>query len=208
MSMQRLSTRAFGLGRPALMSRIPAQRNFPVRRSSTGPATIVDTGFWTSLIPKPLRRESRKGTKAKKSKEWNPATFFIVMFLFIGSMSIQMIALRNQSERYNRQSTVRISQLREAMRRLQNGEDVNVDKLLGNADESQRDVDWEEMLKAIERDEKSQADQEAKEPSQEEVPVKTITSKAPVTETKATSERVNAEMEPTNPKSARLGNFF
>lgn len=55
-----------------------------------------------------------------------------------------MIALRNQSERYNRQSTVRISQLREAMRRLQNGEDVNVDKLLGNADESQKDVDWEE----------------------------------------------------------------
>lgn len=64
------------------------------------------------------------------------------------------------------------------------------------------------MLKAIERDEKSQADQEAKEPPQEEVPVKTITSKAPVTETKATSERVTAEMEPTKPKSARLGNFF
>lgn len=59
-------------------------------------------------------------------------------------MSIQMIALRNQCERYNRQSTVRIGQLREALRKLQNGEEVDVDKLLGSADESQKDADWEE----------------------------------------------------------------
>lgn len=66
------------------------------------------------------------------------------MFLFIGSMSIQMIALRNQSERYNRQSTVRIGQLRQALMKLQNGEEVDVDKLLGNVDEAQKEIDWEE----------------------------------------------------------------
>lgn len=66
------------------------------------------------------------------------------MFLFIGSMSIQMIALRNQSERYNRQSTVRIGQLRQALMKLQNGEEVDVDKLLGNVDEGQKEIDWEE----------------------------------------------------------------
>lgn len=146
MSVPRLSARAIGLSRSAFVSRISisVQRNHAVRWSSTGPASIVDTGFWRSLIPKPLRRANRKGTKGEKSKEWNPATFFIVMFLFIGSMSIQMIALRNQSERYNRQSTVRIGQLREALKKLQNGEDIDVNKLLGSADESQKDIDWEE----------------------------------------------------------------
>jgi hypothetical protein len=66
------------------------------------------------------------------------------MFLFVGSMSIQLIALRNQTERYNRQSTVRIEQLRAALKRLQNGEEVNVDKLLGDVDESPQEADWEE----------------------------------------------------------------
>jgi hypothetical protein len=146
MSMQRISPRAIGFGRSAFVTGIPVQRNFGLRFrwSSTGPATVVDTGFWTSLIPKPLRRENRKGPKRKKSREWNPATFFIVMFLFVGSMSIQLIALRNQTERYNRQSTVRIEQLRAALKRLQNGEEVNVDKLLGDVDESPQEADWEE----------------------------------------------------------------
>lgn len=56
-----------------------------------------------------------------------------------------MIALRNQSERYTRQSTVRLGQLREALRKLEDGEEVDVDKLLGNhLDEFQKETDWEE----------------------------------------------------------------
>ena len=58
-------------------------------------------------------------------------------------MSIQMIALRNQMDRYLRQSAVRLGQLREVVQRIQNGEDVDVDKLLGTGDE-QAETDWEE----------------------------------------------------------------
>jgi hypothetical protein len=65
------------------------------------------------------------------------------MFLFVGSMSIQMIALRNQMDRYLRQSSLRLGQLREVVQRIQNGEDVDVDKLLGTGDE-QTETDWEE----------------------------------------------------------------
>lgn len=115
------------------------------RPISTGtPATIVDAGFWKSLVPKPLRRENRKRT-AKKTKDWNPMTFYIVMFLFIGSMSIQMIALRNQTNRYIRQSSVRIGLLKEIIQRIQNGEDVDVDKILGAGD-AQKEADWEEGI--------------------------------------------------------------
>lgn len=113
------------------------------RSSSNGPATVVDRGFWKSLIPKPLRTEARKGSKSKRPQEWNPATYFIVMFLFIGSMSIQMIALRNQTERYERQSTVRLGQLRNALAKFKSGESVDMDKLMGTG-EPQKEADWEE----------------------------------------------------------------
>lgn len=65
------------------------------------------------------------------------------MFLFVGSMSIQMIALRNQTVRYMRQAGVRLELLREVVERIQNGEDVDVEKLLGTG-EPQKEADWEE----------------------------------------------------------------
>lgn len=65
------------------------------------------------------------------------------MFLFVGSMSIQMIALRNQTVRYMRQAGIRLELLREVVERIQNGEDVDVEKLLGTG-EPQKEADWEE----------------------------------------------------------------
>lgn len=77
------------------------------------------------------------------NQQWNPATFFIVIFLFIGSMSIQMIALRNSFQRYMRQSTLRLGQLREVVERIQRGEKVDVEKALGTGD-PKKEADWEE----------------------------------------------------------------
>ncbi|KAG6012485.1 hypothetical protein E4U43_007780 [Claviceps pusilla] len=159
MTTRRLVFRAACAIRRPLQTR-PSTRAVEVcgiRSSSTGPATITDAGFWRSLIPKPFRKENRPKSSGTGAKEWNPATFFIVMFLFIGSMSIQMIALRKQSERYDRQSTVRMGQLREALRRLEGGHAVDVEKILGRADAVQRDSDWEEMWKALEDNQPSQS---------------------------------------------------
>lgn len=147
--------------------------------------------------------------KGNKSKEWNPATFFIIMFLFIGSMSIQMIALRNQSDRYNRQSTVRIGQLRQALMKLQNGEEVDVDKLLGNVDEAQKEIDWEEVLKAMERDEASNPiEQGTDKPRQPENQRKTATKNPPITKEVEEGEDASVESPATKSTPANLGSFF
>ncbi|QUC22258.1 uncharacterized protein UV8b_06499 [Ustilaginoidea virens] len=195
------------LGRPILAARKPVRRHTPVRLASSRPATIVDSGFWTSLIPKPLRKENR--TNGTKSKEWNPATFFIVMFLFIGSMSIQMIALRNQSERHSRQSTIRIGQLREAVEKLERGEDLDVDKLLGDAGESPQDTDWEAVLKALESDElskKSHKDGAKRNQSQRQEPVAL---EEKLEKKKLEDGDVMTANSSTKPQRANLGgNFF
>lgn len=110
---------------------------------------VAETSFWKSLVPKPLRSENRAGggapTKKVKSKEWNPATFYIVIFLLIGSMSIQMISLRKNFDAFMRRSDVRIGLLREVVERVQNGEVVDVEKVLGVGD-PERETEWEEGM--------------------------------------------------------------
>ncbi|KAK4115197.1 hypothetical protein N656DRAFT_704201 [Canariomyces notabilis] len=126
----------------------------PLARGSLGiggrtMSSIAEPSFWKGLIPKPLRssaRGSKLGNKPK-SKEWNPATFFIVIFLFIGSMSIQMIALKKDFATFTRQSDVRIGLLREVVEKLQRGEKVDVEKVLGTGD-PERELEWEEGLQS------------------------------------------------------------
>jgi hypothetical protein len=81
--------------------------------------------------------------KKPKSKEWNPATFYIVIFLLIGSMSIQMIALRNSFATFSRRADAKIDLLREIIERVQRGEEVDVEGLLGTGD-PKKEKEWEE----------------------------------------------------------------
>jgi hypothetical protein len=140
-SVTRITTRSIS----TLPLRVPLDRYHGYRLMSSAPPTILSGSFWRSLVPKPLRKENRQtGNKVvKKKKEWNPATFFIAIFLLIGSMSIQFIALRNSFQRYTRQSDVKIAQLREVVERIQRGEDVDVEKMLGTG-EPERETEWED----------------------------------------------------------------
>ncbi|KAK5989134.1 hypothetical protein PT974_10634 [Cladobotryum mycophilum] len=198
---QRLLLRA---GRPGInpsVARFVPHVPLGIRFSSAAPApvTITDGSFWRNLIPKPLRKDSRHKLNSKKKKEWNPATYFIVMFLFIGSMSIQMLALRHQTERYMRQSSLRIAQLREVVQKIQNGEDVDVEKLLGTGD-PQKEAEWEEVLQAIEQDEamrKSQKQEKSKEP---EPQIKMAMQNE--------IQQPSSEPAPNKTKTANFGNFF
>ncbi|KAG9251551.1 uncharacterized protein F5Z01DRAFT_676742 [Emericellopsis atlantica] len=123
------------------LRRIPLSPTLTTVRHEHGvPATVVDRGFWRSLIPKPMRKENR--LPRTKSKEWNPATFFIVMFLLIGSMSIQMIAMRNAFTRYMRLSEARIATLKEVVEKIQKGETVDVEKALGTGDPEKEQGQW------------------------------------------------------------------
>lgn len=84
-----------------------------------------------------------KRVKPKRSKEWNPATFYLVIFLLIGSMSINMIALRQRFDTFMRQSDVRIGLLREVVERIQRGEKVDVERALGTGDAA-REQGWDD----------------------------------------------------------------
>ncbi|KAM0271666.1 hypothetical protein ACHAQH_009001 [Verticillium albo-atrum] len=142
----------------ATLSTVALSSALPSSRPSSSLPTVASTDFWKSLVPKPLRREQKlqddpmiKRVKPKRSKEWNPATFYIVIFLLIGSMSINMISLRQQFETFMRQSDVRIGVLREVVERIQRGEKVDVERALGTGD-AEREQGWEDVLREIERD--------------------------------------------------------
>ena len=114
---------------------------------------IADPAFWRSMVPKPFRRAKDPFTRKKKSKlaafriwmakDWNPATFFIIIFLLIGSMSINSITLKKGFETYMRQSDVRIGLLREVVEKLQRGEKVDVERVLGTG-VPERETEWQE----------------------------------------------------------------
>ncbi|MCJ1420516.1 hypothetical protein MMC32_006873 [Xylographa parallela] len=106
------------------------------------------------MVPRFLRQRKPtvNKTKVPKSKEWNPATFYIVIFLLIGSNAIQMIALRNEFINFSRKADAKIGLLKEVLERVQRGEDVDVEGLLGTGNEEQ-EREWEEVLREIEQDE-------------------------------------------------------
>ncbi|KAI0406682.1 hypothetical protein F4802DRAFT_596033 [Xylaria palmicola] len=157
-SLRRGALRAYATARaPSTRRFVPFLNQHHIRHRSSAP-TVAQSSFWKSLIPKPFRPSPKPtvnwGTPEKKkpkSKEWNPATFYIVIFLFIGSMSIQMIALRRDFATFMRRADVRIGLLREVVEKLQRGEEVDVGKALGTGD-AEKEKEWEEVLREIERD--------------------------------------------------------
>jgi hypothetical protein len=99
------------------------------------------------MVPKPFRRSQEKkkqpGFETWMAKEWNPATFFIIIFLLIGSMSINMIALKKDFDAFMRQSDVRIGLLREVVEKLQKGEKVDVERALGTG-VPEKEMEWQD----------------------------------------------------------------
>lgn len=93
------------------------------------------------MIPTFMRKG--RSRKAGKSKEWNPATFYIVIFTLIGSQAIRMLTLKNDYAAYSRTTDAKIELLREVIERVKKGEKVDVEKLLGTGDEA-KEREWEE----------------------------------------------------------------
>lgn len=128
------------------------------RKYSSAPS-VTQTSFWKSLVPKPWRPKEKRldanfgppKTLKKPKKDWNPATFYIVIFLFIGSMSIQMISLKKDFSTHMRRAETKIGILREVVEKLQRGEAVDVEKALGVGDD-QQEKEWEDVMREIERD--------------------------------------------------------
>lgn len=110
--------------------------------------TILRPSFWASMIPKPLKDRS----SAPRSREWNPATPFIVLALLVGSQAIQILWLKQERAHTQRKAEAKIGLLREVIERVQNGEDVDVEKVLGTGDET-AEREWHEVLKEVKEEE-------------------------------------------------------
>ncbi|KAK3954131.1 hypothetical protein QBC32DRAFT_97007 [Pseudoneurospora amorphoporcata] len=179
-----------------------------IRTASGTPDVIVPrvakASFWKSLVPKFMRsgHDSIHHTKMPKSNEWNPATFFIIIFLMIGSMAIQMISLKKDFAAFSRQTDVRINTLREVVERIQKGEDVDVEKVLGTGD-PEREAAWDEVLREIEREEimHKAKQQKAPKPAQQAKP-------EPAKEQPQTQTETGTETKPKIAPAALKGAFF
>ena len=104
---------------------------------------VAQPSVWHSIVPKSFRNKDNSGTatKSQRSRDWNPATFFIWIFLLIGSNAIQMLALRNEYSTFRRKTDAKIALLKEVLDKIRRGEEVDVDKVLGTGDE-QQEQEW------------------------------------------------------------------
>ncbi|KAK7736246.1 hypothetical protein SLS53_007081 [Cytospora paraplurivora] len=205
--MDRLAIRSVlrtsGLFRPTAASQLVLRSSQHNARFISMQPRVAEVSFWKSMIPKPLRSENRvkdpNAPKKVKSKDWNPATFFIIIFLLIGSMSIQMISLRKNFEAVMRRSDVRIALLREVVEKMQNGETVDVEKVLGSGDPD-KEAGWEEVLNEIEKDTTSRSQRKHDKPKAPGVP-------APSTKI-VTTEETKTDPTAQTPSKGRTAYFF
>ena len=113
---------------------------------------LVQPSIWRSIIPKALRNWKRK-PHATEKKEPNPASYFIWIYLFIGSQAIRILGVQNEFNNSMRKAELKIWKLREVIKKIQDGEEVDVEKELGTGDTKQ-ELEWEEALKEIENEDK------------------------------------------------------
>ncbi|KAJ6001833.1 hypothetical protein N7522_007060 [Penicillium canescens] len=165
---------------------------------------IADTSVWTAMIPRFLRTRPRKDPSKEKSKEWNPATFYIIIFTLIGSQAIRMITLKNGYAAYTRSTDAKIELLREVIARTKNGEKVDVEKLLGTGDEA-KEREWDDVLREIEAED-SLWHQKASEPKSEES--KTDKTERAPTKPAPAQPAQEKDSETTNTGSTRKLRFY
>ena len=109
---------------------------------------ILTPSFWGQMIPKPFKGRSDK----PKSREWNPATPYIILGLLVGSQAIQILWLKQERGHTLRKAETKIGLLREVIERVQNGEKVNVEEILGTGNAAS-EKEWAEVMKEIENEE-------------------------------------------------------
>jgi hypothetical protein len=113
---------------------------------------LAQPSIWNSIIPKFLRNREPKPAMTER-KPLNPATYFIWIYLLIGSQAIRIIQVQNEYTTFVRKADLKIAKLREVVEKLQRGEEVDVEKTLGTGDETQ-EKEWEEALREIEAEDR------------------------------------------------------
>ncbi|KAL7276083.1 hypothetical protein RUND412_000930 [Rhizina undulata] len=157
-----------------------------------------------SLYVGSLKKKKKALAGKEKPKEWNPATFFIVIFLFIGSQAIQLIALKHSHADNMRRADAKIGVLKEVIQRIQNGEEVDVELMLGTGNEKE-EKSWEDVMKEIEEEDARWTAKQRKS-RRSTIPEETVSGeeKEKEVQVSAATEDLQAPQRlPRQPKSAR-----
>ncbi|KAK5070789.1 hypothetical protein LTR64_007434 [Lithohypha guttulata] len=128
---------------------------------------ILQPSLWETVFPSTLRSKTRSLFSEQQRKPRNPATYFIWIYLLIGSQAIRIIQVKNEHNTFARKAEIQIEKLREVVRRLQAGEDVDVEKVLGTGVPEEEEA-WEEALKEIENEERLWSESKKKKRQQRE----------------------------------------
>ncbi|KIX02686.1 uncharacterized protein Z518_08628 [Rhinocladiella mackenziei CBS 650.93] len=114
---------------------------------------VAQSSIWHSIIPKALRSRPSTSDQPATKKPPNPATYFIWIYLLIGSQAMRIMGVKNEYTAFIRKADRKVAQLREVVEKLQRGEEVDVEKILGTGDETQ-EREWEEALKELEEEDR------------------------------------------------------
>ncbi|EXJ87024.1 hypothetical protein A1O3_03981 [Capronia epimyces CBS 606.96] len=114
---------------------------------------LAQPSIWHSIVPRSLRSRFSASDSSKKKKPSNPASYFIWIYLLIGSQAIRIMGLKNDFANFTRQADIKLEKLREVVQKLQRGEEVDVEKVLGTGDEIQ-EQEWEEALRELQEEDR------------------------------------------------------
>lgn len=110
---------------------------------------MVQPSVWHSIVPRALRSRLEKAAESNQKRAPNPASYFIWIYLLIGSQAIRILQLQNEFNTFMRRADLKIEKLREVVEALQSGDEIDVEKVLGTGDETQ-EREWEDALREIE----------------------------------------------------------
>lgn len=132
---------------PSLTPRTLGQSRHASSQNSLLPK-LAQTSIWHSIVPRSLRDRWSQTDKFGKKKPINPASYFIWIYLLIGSQSIRIMGIQTEFDTYMRKADLKLKKLREVVEKLQKGEAVDVEKALGTGDEVQ-EQEWEDALREL-----------------------------------------------------------
>ncbi|CAK4030607.1 unnamed protein product [Lecanosticta acicola] len=117
---------------------------------------VANPSFWSSLIPRVLRRPTDAGEAAQRAKkraagaeERRIGITFLLLGILVGSNAINLISLRREMLNFTRLTDAKLATLREVVKRVKDGEDVDVKKALGTGD-PQQEKEWEQVIQELE----------------------------------------------------------
>ncbi|KAK6520685.1 hypothetical protein TWF506_000934 [Arthrobotrys conoides] len=125
---------------------------------------VFSPTWWSQHLPQGLFKSTVKSSKETVKRKWDPAWGYILLALFVGSQSLNIMALRQESQVFIRRSDARIETLREIIENIQQGkwapDGEEVERALRLGKPERDDRQWEEVMKEIE-EEDSKWQQEA-----------------------------------------------